>query len=290
MVVYTIGSLLKEGIFILRKSGCPSFFLDAELILCHILNIKRIEIIRDRDKVLDENVVRDFLKLIEERKTGKPIQYITGHQEFMGIDLCVHDRVLIPRPDTEVLVEKVLELLKNIEKPEIADVCTGSGAIAISLAYYLKDAFVYAADISLEAVTCCSQNIRKHKLEHRIKLLQGDLLEPLFEEGLEGKLDALVSNPPYISNRDMDSLPISVRCFEPHLALCGGREGLDFYIKILKDAARLLKKGGLLAFEIGYDQGHALKNIIEGHGVFRNIRIEKDLAGFDRIVYCLLEE
>ena len=290
MVVYTIGSLLKEGVFLLRHSECPSFYLDAELLLCHILNIERIEIIKDRDKILDDNVAKDFFRLIDERKKGKPIQYITGHQEFMGIDFCVHDKVLIPRPDTETLVEKVLELLKNVEKPKIADVCTGSGAIAVSLAHYIPDAFVYAADISLEAIMCCSKNIEKHQLEHRMKLLRGDLLEPLFEEGLEGKLDALVSNPPYISKKDMDGLPASVRCFEPHLALYGGREGLDFYVRILKDAARLLKKGGLLAFEIGYDQSDALTRIIQGHGVFKNVRTEKDLAGLDRIVYCYLEE
>ncbi|MGI5998800.1 MAG: N5-glutamine methyltransferase family protein, partial [Lutispora sp.] len=143
---------------------------------------------------------------------------------------------------------------------------------------------------SHHAVECCRRNIDKHGLESRMKLLQGDLLEPLFEEGLEGRLDALVSNPPYISKNDMETLPLSVRGFEPHLALYGGGEGLDFYIRILKDAARLLKKGGLLAFEIGYDQGPALTKLIEDKGSYKNIRIEKDLAGLDRVVYCNLEE
>ena len=131
---------------------------------------------------------------------------------------------------------------------------------------------------------CCRQNIERHQLGRRMKQLRGDLLEPLFEEGLEGKLDALVSNPPYISKKDMDSLPTGVRCFEPHLALYGGREGMDFYIRILKDADKLL------VLEIGYDQGRALKKIIEDHGIYKDVRIEKDLAGLDRIVYCYLEE
>lgn len=290
MVNYTIGNLLKEGASILKEAGSPSAYLDAQILLCHIAGLSKVDIIRDRDKSLGEDISERFFQLIEERKMGKPIQYITGHQEFMGLDFYVHENVLIPRPDTEILVEKVSQLLKNKENLEIADVCTGTGAIAVSLAYYIPDSFVYASDISHHAVECCRRNIDKHGLESRMKLLQGDLLEPLFEEGLEGRLDALVSNPPYISKNDMETLPLSVRGFEPHLALYGGGEGLDFYIKILKDAARLLKKGGLLAFEIGYDQGPALTKLIEDKGSYRDIRIEKDLAGLDRVVYCNLEE
>lgn len=290
MVAYTIGSLLRKGASILKEAGSPSAYLDAQILLCHIAGLSKVDIIRDRDKSLGEDISERFFQLIEERKMGKPIQYITGHQEFMGLDFYVHENVLIPRPDTEILVEKVLQLLKNKENLEIADVCTGTGAIAVSLAYYIPDSFVYASDISHHAVECCRRNIEKHGLESRMKLLQGDLLEPLFEEGLEGRLDALVSNPPYISKNDMETLPLSVRGFEPHLALYGGGEGLDFYIKILKDAARLLKKGGLLAFEIGYDQGPALTKLIEDKGSYKNIRIEKDLAGLDRVVYCNLEE
>jgi len=290
MVNYTIGNLLKEGASILKEAGSPSAYLDAQILLCHIAGLSKVDIIRDRDKSLGEDISERFFQLIEERKMGKPIQYITGHQEFMGLDFYVHENVLIPRPDTEILVEKVLQLLKNKDNLEIADVCTGTGAIAVSLAYYIPDSFVYASDISHHAVECCRRNIDKHGLESRMKLLQGDLLEPLFEEGLEGRLDALVSNPPYISKNDMETLPLSVRGFEPHLALYGGGEGLDFYIRILKDAARLLKKGGLLAFEIGYDQGPALTKLIEDKGSYKNIRIEKDLAGLDRVVYCNLEE
>lgn len=290
MVAYTIGSLLRKGASILKEAGSPSAYLDAQILLCHIAGLSKVDIIRDRDKSLGEDISERFFQLIEERKMGKPIQYITGHQEFMGLDFYVHENVLIPRPDTEILVEKVLQLLKNKDNLEIADVCTGTGAIAVSLAYYIPDSFVYASDISHHAVECCRRNIEKHGLESRMKLLQGDLLEPLFEEGLEGRLDALVSNPPYISKNDMETLPLSVRGFEPHLALYGGGEGLDFYIRILKDAARLLKKGGLLAFEIGYDQGPALTKLIEDKGNYKNIRIEKDLAGLDRVVYCNLEE
>lgn len=290
MVGYTIESLLKEGASRLKEAGSPSAYLDAQIILCHIAGLSKVDIIIDRDKSLGDEISERFFQLIEERRKGKPIQYITGHQEFMGLDFYVHENVLIPRPDTEILVEKVLELLKNRDKPVIGDVCTGTGAIAVSLAYYIPDAFVYASDISDDALECCKMNIDKHGLESRMKLLQGDLLEPLFKEGLEGKLDALVSNPPYISKNDMESLPISVRGFEPNLALYGGEEGLDFYTRILRSADGLLKKGGILAFEIGYDQGCAVRKLIEDSGRFKNIAIVKDLAGLDRVVYCNLEE
>jgi len=290
MVAYTVGSLLREGAAILKEAGSPSPYLDAQILLCHIADFSKVDIIKDRDKLLREEISDSFFHLIDERRKGKPIQYITGHQEFMGLDFYVNENVLIPRPDTEILVEKVIELLKKIDKPVIGDVCTGTGAIAVSLAYYIPDAYVYAADISHHAIECCRMNISKHGLINRMKLLQGDLLGPLFEEGLEGRLDALVSNPPYISKNDMETLPLSVRGFEPHLALYGGEEGLDFYIRILKDAVRLLKKDGLLAFEIGYDQGYAVRKLIEDSGRFKNIEIVKDLAGLDRVVYCNMEE
>ena len=255
----------------------------------HVLDIDRVGLIRDRDRVLRMDFINLYLRLVEERKQGKPVQYITGHQEFMGLDFAVGEGVLIPRPDTEILVERVLELLKGIERPKIADLCTGSGAIGVSLAYYMKDANVYATDLSKDALIYCRANALNNSVMDRFKILEGNLAEPLFLEGLEGELNALVCNPPYISKREMESLPASVRCYEPHLALYGGEEGLDFYEKILKDAPRLLKKGGILAFEIGYNQGEALKKMINSTGKFTDINIEKDLAGFDRCVYCYFE-
>ncbi|HHY77336.1 MAG TPA: peptide chain release factor N(5)-glutamine methyltransferase [Clostridiales bacterium] len=290
MVAYTIESILKEGASLLKDAGISSPYLEAQILLENISGYRKIDMIVYKDRPVDGKTAEKFFQLIDERRKGKPIQYITGHQEFMGLDFCVHENVLIPRRDTEVLVEKVLQLLKDKEKPVIADICTGTGAIAVSLAYYISDSFVYATDISLYAVECCRENIDRYGLKDRIKLLRGDLLEPLFEEGLEGKLDALVSNPPYISNKDMESLPDNVRGFEPHLALYGGEDGMEYYRRILKDASRLLKKSGLLAFEIGWDQGAELTKLLEAEGVYRDIKVEKDLAGLDRIVYCFMEE
>lgn len=289
MVMHTIKSLLRKGVYILKEANIDNPMLDGEVLLMHVLNIDRVGIIRDRDRVLEKDIIDDYLKLIEERKKGKPVQYIVGHQEFMGLDFIVGEGVLIPRPDTEILVEKVLELLKGIKNPKIADLCTGSGAIAVSLAHYIKDSYVYATDISKDALKYCRVNVLKNRVMDRLRILEGDLSEPLFNEGLEGELNALVCNPPYITKKDMESLPASVKFYEPHLALYGGEEGLNFYEKILKDALKLLKKGGILAFEIGYNQGEVLNNMIERLGVFRDIRIEKDLAGLDRCVYCYFE-
>lgn len=286
MVMYTIKSLLRKGVNILRESNIDNPMLDGEVLLTYVLGTDRVGLVRDRDKTLDMGFIDHYLRLVEERKQGKPVQYITGCQEFMGLDFAVGEGVLIPRPDTEILVERVIELLKGIKRPQIADLCIGSGAIGVSLAYYIKDAYVYATDISKDALEYCKVNALKNSVMDRFKIFEGNLSEPLFEEGLEGELNALVSNPPYIAKGEMERLPASVGCYEPHLALYGGEKGLDFYEKILKDAPRLLKKGGILAFEIGYNQGEALKRMIEETGEFRDINIEKDLAGFDRCVYC----
>lgn len=288
--MYTIKGLLKKGVNILREANINNPILDGEVLLMYVLGINREKLIVDRDINIDEDYICKYLQLIEERKSGKPVQYITGHQEFMGLDFAVGEGVLIPRPDTEILVERVLELLKGKKMPKIADLCTGSGAIGVSLAYYIKDAFVYVADISKIALEYCKKNALKNNVIDRFKILEGDLTKPLFSEGLEGELDVLVSNPPYISKREMDELPVSVRCYEPHLALYGGEEGFDFYVKILKDAPKLLKKGSILVFEIGYNQGDTLRELIEKTDLYKDIKLEKDLAGLDRCVYCYLKE
>ena len=290
MVVYAIRCLLKEGVNILKKSATDTPILDSEILLAYALGCSREKLILDWDKQIDGSIARRYLDFIKMRAAGKPVQYITGHQEFMGLDFFVGEGVLIPRPDTEITVLKVLELLKGKKMPKIADLCTGSGAIGVSLAYYIEDSFVYAADISKVALEYCENNAVNNNVMNRMKILNGDLAKPLFIEGLEGELDVLVSNPPYISKREMAELPDSVRYYEPHLALFGGESGLDFYEKILNDAPILLKKGGILIFEIGYNQGKAIKRMIEKTGYFIDINIEKDLAGLDRCVFCYLKE
>lgn len=288
MVMYTIRGLLKKGVNILREGKSDNPILDGEVLLAYVLDVGREKLIADREKIVDENQVKMYLKAIEERASGKPIQYITGNQEFMGLDFSVGQDVLIPRWDTEIVVERILKLLNGKKMPRIADLCAGSGAIGVSLAYYIKDSFVHMTDISGTALDYCNINAVKHGVADRVVIFQGDLASPLLN--MEGEFDVLVSNPPYISKKEMDELPDSVRCYEPHLALYGGGEGFDYYEKIIKDAPKLLKAGGLLIFEIGYNQGHTIKGMLEKASFFQDVVLEKDLAGLDRCIYCYLKE
>ena len=290
MVMYTIKSLLRKGVNILKEANIVNPILDGEVILAHVLVVSKEKLIADRETIVSGNDKDSYLKVIYERASGKPVQYITGKQEFMGLNFSVGPGVLIPRGDTEIIVERIIKLLEGKEMPRIADLCTGCGAIGISLAYYIKDSFIYTTDISKTALDYCRCNTAKIGVEKRVKVMEGDLTAPLFSDKLEGELDVLVSNPPYISKKEMDELPVSVGWYEPHLALYGGEEGFDYYEKIIKDAPKLLKEGGILIFEIGYNQGHTIKEMIEKSGFFENIELEKDLAGFDRCVYCFLKE
>ncbi len=288
--MYTIKALLKKGVNILRESNIDNPILDGELILANILGVGRERLIIDRDKILDKDIIDKYLRLIKKRASAMPIQYIVANKEFMALDFQVGEGVLIPRSDTEIVAERAIMLLKGKKAPVIADLCTGSGAIGISLAYYIKDSTLYATDISEKALRYCRKNASKHGVSDRVKILKGDLAKPLFLENLEGEIDVLVSNPPYISKKEMLELPDNISCYEPYLALYGGEEGLDYYRKIIKDAPKLIKKGGILIFEISYNQGNALKEMIERNNCFRGIEIVKDLAGRDRCIYCYLKE
>ncbi len=290
MVMYTIKTLLKKGADILKEAEIRNHILDGEILLMHVLDVGREKLISNRDDEIEESYVKRYLELIEKRAKKEPLQYIVGYQAFMDLYFQVGEGVLIPRDDTELLVEKTIELLKGKEKPVIADLCTGCGAIGISLAYYIKDSLIYATDISKIALEYCEKNAIMNNVSDRITILEGDLTKPLFEKNLEGELDALVCNPPYISTKEIDDLSIGIKDYEPHIALFGGEEGIDFHIKILEDVSGLLKKDGLLIFEIGYNQGDYLKEYMENMGLFRDITVEKDLEGWNRCIYCFLKE
>jgi release factor glutamine methyltransferase len=271
-----------------KNSDTP--ILDAELLLIHALNQVGIEF--DRLKLLtkpgfmvEERIAQKYLELVDERCKGKPVQYIINRQEFMGLEFYVGPGTLIPRADTEILVERVLELIKGAEHPNIIDMCTGSGAIAVSIAKYIPDAMVWAVDISDYAAECCSINVNRFGLESRISIVKSDLFKNISEEGLRGNVDVIVSNPPYIESAVIRELSINVRDYEPHLALDGGKDGLVYYRRIVEESVGFLKCNGILAFETGYDQGDKVKNIMEESGCFDNLNIEKDLAGYDRCVW-----
>ena len=252
--------------------------LEAELLLCHVLATNRALLMaHDTDEVADDKA-EAFQQLIMRRKADEPLQYLLGTANFMGLDLLVTPAVLIPRFDTERLVEKALRLVESIEAPTMLDVCTGSGAIALALQHYKPKAAVYAGDLSTDALNIAKQNNERCGLN--VQFRQGNLLEPF--DDLKGRLDLLASNPPYITTQEMGELPGDV-LQEPRLALWGGGDGLYFYRKITALAADMLKPDGWLIFEIGWKQGEAVQQLLAEAG-FSNIELVQDWQGLDRVV------
>ncbi len=286
---FTISSLLEKGIELLGKGDYFNPLLDAQILLMHLLDVDKIYLYTHNDEIVKEKVVEEFLELIDLRKKRYPLQYIIGKQEFMGLDFKVKEGVLVPRPDTEVLVEKIIDIVnsgyfKDKENINIVDIGTGSGAITLSLAHFLKNAFVYSVDISDIALSVAKENAKLHDLENQVKFLNGSLFEPLNDENLEGKVDILVSNPPYIPTKIIEELQTEVSTYEPKLALDGGADGLDFYRDIINKSNSFMSKISIIAFEIGHDQAGALKNLLEKNGNFENITIVTDFSGLDRVI------
>jgi release factor glutamine methyltransferase len=251
---------------------------DAELLLLHTLQISRITLIAHPDTELTSAQDTAYEDAIARRLRHEPIQYITGQQEFYGLSFHVTPAVLIPRPETEHLIEAVLNLLPSNQPVKIADIGTGSGAIAIALAIHLPKAAITALDISVEAIAVARRNAETHKVADRIKLLQSDLLNAVDHEA--ATFDAIVSNPPYVAESDRDTLPPQVRDHEPHTALFAGSTGLDIYRRLIPQAHSALKPGGLLALEIGHGQQEALTALLSS---WRNISFINDLQQIPRI-------
>lgn len=252
--------------------------VEAELLLCNVLHTNRALLLaHNTDEVTGEQETA-FRQLVRRYCNGEPLQYLLGTANFMGLDLWVTPAVLIPRFDTERLAEKALQLLDALQKPLVLDLCTGSGAIAIAMSYYKKDAIVYAGDLSAEALQVAKENNRRCKTD--VQFRQGNLLEPFAD--LQGAVDLLLSNPPYVTTQEMAQLPNDVQR-EPRLALWGGDDGLYFYRKITVAATAMLKAGGWLLFEIGWQQGAAVQQFLQEAG-FVQIALLQDWQGLDRVV------
>jgi len=249
---------------------------DAQLLLLHALGIARTALFTDPDRLLSEEELAVYDAAIARRAAGEPVQYITGQQEFYGLMLKVSPAVLIPRPETELLVEAVLERLPADRETKIADVGTGSGAIAIALAYRLPKARVTAVDLSQAALAVARDNAAVHGVTGRVRLLSSDLLAAVAGE----VFDAVVSNPPYVPEADRDSLDRQVREFEPPLALFAGDSGLEVYKRLIPQAFAALKAGGLLAMEIGYGQREALAELL---AEWDGVEFLDDLRGIPRV-------
>jgi len=276
-----IKELLNYGASLLEENKSLTTRLDAEVLMAFLLNKERSFLFMYPDKELDDSTIKAYLSLINERKNGKPIAYITNHQEFMGIDFYVNEHVLIPRPDTEILVESILKTLNKESPLNILDLGCGSGAIAVSLAYYLPKAFIYGVDIQQDALLISEKNAKKQGLDYRLKFISGNLFEPLSHNI---KFDVIVSNPPYIPTQEIEKLQVEVSNYEPRAALDGGIDGLDFYRKIISEAPKYIKDGGYLFLEIGYDQASDISDLMSENKSYTETEVIKDLAGLDRVI------
>lgn len=252
--------------------------LEAELLLCYVLGTSRALLLAHDDMEATEVQIEAYQGMIMQYQSGAPLQYLLGKTDFMGLELQVTPAVLIPRFDTECLVERALQLLEPILQPTVLDICTGSGAIAIAISHYKKDAVVYAGDLSAEALRVATQN--NAQCGTTVRFRQGNLLEPFSD--LQGKVDLLISNPPYVTTEEMQVLPEDVRQ-EPRMALWGGEDGLYFYRKIVAAAVTQLNSSGWLAFEVGWQQGDTVRQLLLDHG-FDDVEILQDWQGLDRVV------
>ncbi len=278
----TVLDLLNKSASYLAARGSSSPRLDAEVLLADILGCTRIQLYVGFDRGLDEKAVDLYRQAIVRRGKREPVAYITGRKEFMGRDLSVSREVLVPRPETELMAEAAVEAAKGLRKPLIAELCCGTGAAGIHLAISVPEARVVLTDISEGALEVAKGNVAQYGLSERVGLYQGDLFDAL-PEGLSGKFDVIMANPPYIMSSEIEGLEPEVSVHEPRLALDGGPDGLDFYRKISARASLWIKPGGTLVMEIGSRQAEAVTSMLSAAG-FRDVSVMKDLAGLDRVV------
>lgn len=279
----SVAGVIAGGVAALEKAGKDNAKYDATEIFCYAMSYSHNEIITKAKETVFADDIKEYNRLIDLRASGMPLQRITKVQEFMGLPIKVAKNVLIPRLDTEVLVDQVIGLIsgKKMIKPKIADVGTGSGAIGVALADAVKDSEITMTDISGAAISEATDNARMNGVFSRCMFFTGDMFRAL-PEGK--KFDIIVCNPPYIPTAVIRTLEPEVRDYEPALALNGGSDGLDFYRIIANEAGRHLRSEGMLALEIGSDQGESVRNLIEGSGDYERIAVVKDLAGLDRVV------
>lgn len=271
--------IYRQGVSVLEKAGIEEASLEARLLLEEVCGTDRTALYAHGDRELTGEQERRYLEKLELRAKRIPLQHILGKTEFMGLTFLVNEDVLCPRPDTEVLVEEVLKYLHDGMR--ILDIGTGSGCILLSLLHYSNDCQGVGADISGKALQTAKENAKRLSMEQAC-FVESDLFEKI-----EGQFEIIVSNPPYIKSGDIAGLMPEVRDHDPHAALDGGADGLFFYREITEKAKDHLPGGGMLFYEIGYDQGEAVRRIMKDNG-FREVEVIKDFSGFDRVVYGTL--
>lgn len=269
----TLEELVAKGIEELENANVPEAQVNARYLLEYSIHIGRMEYLLNRQRAVTREEQEMYFSVIQTRKSRVPLQHITGEQEFMGYTFLVNEHVLIPRQDTEILVEETAKIGK---RKRILDMCTGSGCIILSLEQMCQPECAVGVDISTDALAVARQN-GKH-MDSKVQWLCSDLFQKV-----TGQFDVIVSNPPYIEREEIPRLMEEVRCHEPILALDGGKDGLDFYRRVIRDSVKYLTPKGYLCFEIGYNQGESVVLLMQQTG-FENCRVIKDLAGLDRVV------
>ncbi|MCD6395505.1 MAG: peptide chain release factor N(5)-glutamine methyltransferase [Planctomycetes bacterium] len=285
MEQWTIQKLLDwmNGYFTEKTVDAPR--LTAELLLCHVLGCQRIELYTNFDRVVDQARLARLRELVKRCAEHEPVAYLVGRCEFYSLAIKVNKSCLIPRPETELLVERAVDFLRARQTTAaVLDLCTGSGCVAIAIAKNVADCSLTATDVSDDALSIANANIKTHALAERIRLLCGDLFDPIVAGLDETGFDLIVSNPPYVSAAEFETLDKNVRDYEPRQALYGGIDGLDVYRRIAEKIDPFLKPDGALILEIGYAQGPAIRQLLEQTALFKNIKVEKDHSNNDRIV------
>ena len=282
--IWTIGRILKWTEQYFGTKGVESPRLDAEVLLSHVLKKERIYLYVHFDQPLEAAELAAYKELIKQRVNHVPVAYLLGQKEFMGLTFKVTPATLIPRPDTEILVQAAVERLRGREKVSFADIGTGSGAICLSVLSFVPDSTAATVDISQEARAVAEENAKSLGLSERIEFFTGDLLEPVKDR----KFTAILSNPPYIPEQDIEGLQAEVRCQEPYGALAGGKDGLDFYRRLCSEAPVLLDDDGFMAFEVGIGQAAKVAALAEENPLIARTEILKDLAGIERVVIAYI--
>ena len=283
----TLKQLYKVGTVKLAEEGIEEFSLDAWYLLEYVTGVSKAMYFAEPERAVSEENADRYMDCIRRRAAHIPLQHITGEQEFMGYPFCVNEHVLIPRQDTEVLVEEAIQVMRP--KMKVLDMCTGSGCIVLSILkmcrekYYMTDLQGIGADVSEEVLKVARENGRR--LGVPVTWIQSDLFAKIPEEE---KYDVIVSNPPYIETAVIDTLQEEVRLHDPYIALDGKEDGLYFYRRIISEAGKYLKTQGKLMFEIGCDQAEAVEELMKNAG-YEQITVKKDLAGLDRVVYGTLQ-
>lgn len=275
----TIKELLNQAVIMLKNENIDAPKNKARILLQSTLKKSREYLMIYDNKEIENNERDKYIRNVKRLILGEPLQYITGKQEFMKLNFLVTKDVLIPRADTEILVENVIKLAENIPNPVILDLCTGSGAIAVSLAKYIRNVHICAVDISSKALQIAKKNAELNGVKNNIEFVESNLFDKIKEK----KFDIIVSNPPYIETNTIKTLPKDVQN-EPKIALDGGKDGLDFYRKISENGYKFLNRQGYLCLEIGYNQKIKVKEILEKQKRYININCLKDLCKNDRVI------